>query len=812
MATGHIIMKLLLEIPLLLPDIPDEKDACVKRIMAILEGKKGVEKVHVKPGNPPLLCIHYNPEILSLENVRAIAEQSGAEISERYRHRLIQIEGIRHPRHARQVSEALGKKPGILEAVATATGTLRIEYDNTKIDWAEVQQAIQDAGLTIVSPGEKVETKEKHHEHGGIFGEQTELIFALLSGGLLAAGFGLSFVGSIPAWVPLMLYIGTYFFGGYFTLIEAVQTVRRGSFEIDFLMLVAAGGAAALGEWVEGGFLLFLFSLGHSLEHLAMHKAEKSIAALAELAPDTAFVKRNGRLQEVPVEELRPGDVIVVKPHTKVAADGVVINGESAVNQASVTGESVPVDKYPYPGNTPEGVELREIPSEHRVFAGSINGAGVLEVRVLKGAKDSTLARLIQLVKEAGTQKSDTQLFTDRFERWFVPAVLVLVVLLCFAFLLIDEPFSKSFYRAMAVLVAASPCALAISTPSAVLSGIARAARQGVLVKGGAPLEDLGQISAIAFDKTGTLTEGKPKLTQVRAWKDTTREQLLEVVLAVESLSDHPLARAIAEGAAKELNGRSPGEASSLEALAGRGVRAEYLGQQVFIGNRELFEKSEGAQVPQELLQEMQTLEGQGNTTMIVRMGEQYLGLVAVMDLPRPRAAETLQKLRKTGVKRMVMLTGDNQRVALAVARKIGIDDPVGNLLPEQKVAYIEKLLREEGMVAMVGDGVNDAPALAKSSVGIAMGAAGSDVALETADIALMSDKLENLPFAIALSRKARNIIRQNLWVSLGMVALLVPLTLAGIAEIGPAVVAHEGSTLVVVVNSLRLLKFNYDP
>ncbi len=801
--------KLQLEIPLLLPEVPDEKDACVKRMIHILEGKNGVEKVHVTSGETPSLCIHYNPEILSLDNVKAIATKSGAALSERYRHRLVYVTGVRHQRHARQVSEALNAQPGVLEAVATVSGTLRLEYDSTETSWEKILQAIGEAGLTLVPETTAPDAEAQAHEHGGIFGQQTELIFALLSGGLLGAGFGLSFVEAVPEWVSLLFYMGTYFFGGYFTVLEAAHTVRKGKFEIDFLMLVAAVGAAVLGEWAEGGFLLFLFSLGHALEHYAMQKAKKSIAALAELAPDTAFVKRNGDLQEVPLQELRPGDVIVVKPHTKIAADGVVINGESAVNQAPVTGESVPVDKYPYPDATVEVNELREIPDEHRVFAGTINGSGMLEVRVLKGARDSTLARLIQLVKEAGTQKSATQLFTDRFEKWFVPVVLVLVVLLCFAFLMIDEPFSKSFYRAMAVLVAASPCALAISTPSAVLSGIARAARQGVLVKGGAPLEDLGQINAIAFDKTGTLTEGKPKLTEVLPWKESTRRQLLEVALAVESLSEHPLARAISEGATAALGKQPAGKARNMQALTGRGVSADYQGQKVFIGNRKLFEEQEGPKPPGELLQKMQALEKQGNTTMLVRMGERYLGLLAVMDMPRPEAAATLKKLRKIGIRRMVMLTGDNERVAGAIAQKIGIDDPAGNLMPEQKVAFIEKLLREEGKVAMVGDGVNDAPALAKSTVGIAMGAAGSDVALETADIALMSDRLENLPFAIALSRKARTIIRQNLWMSLGMVAILIPLTLAGIAEIGPAVVAHEGSTLVVVFNSLRLLNFN---
>ncbi len=813
--------KLKLDIPLLLPEIPDEKDLCIDRLISTLEEKEGIEKAHVKDGDPPLLCIHYDPGRIPLEKVKAIARQSGAELTGRFSHLLLDVQGIRHQRHARQVGETLERQPGIVESVASAAGTLRIEFDTQQTDLQKVEAAVRKAGLTISEkkpaeqhehkPGEKHghgEGEEEGHAHGGIFGEKTELIFAILSGALLGIGFGLSFVEGLPGWASLVCYIGAYFFGGFFTAKEAFETIRRGGFEIDFLMLVAAGGAAILGEWAEGAFLLFLFSLGHALEHFAMEKARKSIAALADLAPPTALVKRNGETVEVGIEELKIGDLIVVKPNTKIAADGVVVKGESAVNQAPITGESVPVDKFPSSNPDKDFKDLSGIPAEHRAFAGAINGAGVLEVKVLKEAKDSTLSRLIKLVKEAETQKSPTQLFTDRFEKWFVPAVLALVVLLCFAFLVLDEPFSQSFYRAMAVLVAASPCALAISTPSAVLAGVARAARAGVLIKGGAPLEDLGQLTAIAFDKTGTLTEGKPKFTGAVPFGETAKEDLLKVALAVEQTSDHPLAAAIVEGAKKELGGKTIPEAQDLQAITGRGVKAKFEGETVHIGNRELFEELTGQPVPGGISQKMEELENEGHTAMIVHRGDQYLGIISVMDVARPEAQATLAKLKTLGIRRMIMLTGDHQRVADAVAKSIGITDPLGNLMPEDKVETIEKLRLEEGKVAMVGDGVNDAPALAKSTVGIAMGAAGSDVALETADIALMGDKLETLPFAIGLSRKARSIIRQNLWISLGMVAVLIPLTILGIAEIGPAVVAHEGSTLVVVANALRLLGY----
>ncbi|MGO4292021.1 heavy metal translocating P-type ATPase [Chitinophaga sp. RAB17] len=641
------------------------------------------------------------------------------------------------------------------------------------------------------------------HEHGGVFGKNTELFFSIICGVLLGLGFAISFIQSLPAWLSLSLYIGAYFFGGFYTTKEAVESIAKGKFEIDFLMLVAAIGAAILGDWEEGALLLFLFSMGHALEHYAMNKARKSIAALAELAPKTAIVRRNNEEKEITIEELLANDIIIVKPNSKISADGIVIKGSSSVNQAPITGESIPVDKTPVAD--PQQAD-KNVSAEHKVFAGTINGSQVLEIKVTSVAADSTLARLIKLVNETEAQKSPTQLFTDKFERYFVPIVLILVVSLLFAFLVIDETFSQSFYRAISVLVAASPCALAISTPSAVLSGIARAARSGVLIKGGGPLEELGSLTALAFDKTGTLTEGKPQLTAVVTLSGATEEEVLQVVIAVEKLSDHPLAAAIVKGGQEKLK-REVAAADGLMAVSGRGVKATYQGKQIVIGNPGLFEQ-EGKKLPADVISQIDRLEKEGNTTMIVQQDDQIIGLIALMDVPRKEAAATLAQLKEIGIKKIVMLTGDNQQVATAVANKIGIADAWGSLLPEQKVKAIADLSEQEGKVAMIGDGVNDAPAMAKSTVGIAMGAAGSAVALETADIALMADKLDNLPFAIALSRKSKGIIRQNLWMSLGMVAVLIPLTIIGVASIGVAVIAHEGSTLLVVFNGLRLLAF----
>ena len=657
--------------------------------------------------------------------------------------------------------------------------------------------------------------KEKHskddghnHDHGGIFGKNTELYFAILSGVTLITGFLLEKFTGVSENIPFWLYIAAYFFGGYFTLKEAIVKISKGGFEIDFLMLVAAAGAAYLGEWAEGALLLFLFSLGHALENYAMGKAKKSIAALTDLAPKTALLKKDDDTVEVGIEELQIGDTIVVRPNSKISADGVIVKGNSSIDQSPITGESVPVDKTPIENPDKEYTAKSDIPDENRVFSGTINGNNTLEIKVIKEAKDSTLNRLVTMVQEAQDQKSPTQLLTDKFERYYVPSVILLVIVLNFAFLVIDETWNESLYRSLAVLVAASPCALAISTPSAVLSGVARAARGGVLIKGGRPLEDLGVLTALAFDKTGTLTEGKPKLTDVESFGSIDKKELLEIAIAVEELSDHPLAKAVVRDGMERLgkDTKIP-DADDLEAVQGKGIKANYQGNSIYIGNLELFEDIDKG-VPDDVSEKVRALEGEGKTTMLIKRGDEFIGMLGLMDTPREKAKETLAQLKEIGIKKMIMLTGDNQKVADAVAEEIGLTEARGSLLPEEKVEAIKKLAEQENKLAMIGDGVNDAPAMANSTVGIAMGAAGSDVALETADIALMADKLETLPFAIGLSRKAKAIIKQNLWVSLGVVALLIPATIMSWASIGIAVAIHEGSTLVVVVNALRLLAY----
>lgn len=836
-----------LDLPLVLPDAPTDKDACIQRLLQDLTGRPGLTRAHVlsqQEGPGAVLCVHFDPAVLSLGRVREFVESSGAAITAKYKHLLWQSRNIRHARRARTIADALTKTAGVVEADVGAGGAIRLEYDTTVTSTQKLRNVLKELAIdieeTATRPGQASADSHTHeaghyrdrdhdgnddkehehtkdagggdghdhaHAHGGILGKNTELYFAILCGGVLGIGYVIERLGVAPSWAPLAFYIAGYIFGGFYTLREAIDNLRLRRFEIDTLMLVAAAGAAALGEWAEGALLLFLFSIGHALENYAMGRARRAIEALAELAPPTAEVRRDGQTIEIPVEELVVGDTVIARPNSRIPADGFVLAGASSVNQAPVTGESVPVDKQAVADAKVATAKSDSLPAENRVFAGTINGAGVLDIYVTRRSADNTLSRVIKMVSEAEAQKSPTQRFTDKFERIFVPVILVFVVLLLFTWVVIDEPFRDSFYRAMAVLVAASPCALAIATPSAVLSGVARAARGGVLVKGGGPLETLGMLNAIAFDKTGTLTEGKPKVMDVMTANGVDEREFLQVAIAVERQSDHPLAAAVVRDLQTKLGPALENYAvSDVKAIIGRGLSATVNGETVHIGKKELFNEVSGNGLSEEMRSTLNILTLRGRTTMIVRKGSKYLGAIGLMDAPRPAAKRVIARLRELGITRMVMLSGDNQLVADAVAHETGLTEARGDLMPEDKVETIKKL-RAEQNVAMVGDGVNDAPAMANASVGIAMGAAGSDVALETADVALMADNLDHLPFAVGLSRRTRRVIRQNLWMSLGMVAFLIPATLFGL-QIGIAVLFHEGSTLVVVANALRLLAY----
>jgi Zn2+/Cd2+-exporting ATPase len=638
-----------------------------------------------------------------------------------------------------------------------------------------------------------------------------ELWLALITlAALLAGWLGGSVSDLLPPWAVTFLAVIAFVAGGYSGVVGALAEARRGKLDIDFLMITAALGAALIGEWEEGALLLFLFTLSGALETFAMDRTRKAIESLAVLRPETARVRRDGVEATLAIDEVAVGDLVVVRPGERLPVDGVVALGDSELDQSSITGESLPVHKI----------------VGDQVYAGTINGSGALEIEVRKVAAESTLSRIIKLVEEARQDATPTQQFIDRFSTPYTYVVIAATLLtLVIPQLFTAEAFSDSLYRAMTLLVVASPCALIISTPASVLSAIAAAARGGVLFKGGAYLEKLAEVTTFAFDKTGTLTTGKAVVTDVQPLNHHTAEELLQLAASAELRSEHHVGRAIVEKAQKRRLSLTP--PTDFQAIPGHGIEASFDPNDrpttVYIGNDKLF-LSEALELPPATRQVGAELQRQGKTAMLVARRStahapgadqadwEILGFIAVADTLRPEATAAVQQLREAGVQQVVMLTGDNHDVAQNIGAEAGVDQIYSELLPEEKVAILRRLVAE-AKVAMVGDGVNDAPALATAHVGVAMGAGGTDVALETADVVLMASDLAKLPFAVKLSRRAGQIVRQNVCFSVGVILALVTLTI-GVPLFRPdfqlplplGVVGHEGSTLIVVINGLRLL------
>ncbi|GAB3019453.1 heavy metal translocating P-type ATPase [Natronobiforma cellulositropha] len=626
------------------------------------------------------------------------------------------------------------------------------------------------------------------------------LTFAGMIGGLVGGWVG------APDTAVWACYAVAYGFGGWYGLKGSLQSLRVPEVEIDLLMIIAALGALYIGAPFEGAMLLFLFSLSGVLEEYAIGRSRTAISSLVEMRPESAQVLGEGGESAVPVEDVAVGDVFVVRPGARVPLDGVVESGESTVDQASLTGESVPVAKGP-------GDE---------VFSGTINETGSLEVRVTRAAEESAISRLIHMVEEAQSKRAPTQQLIDRFEQPYVLGVFAMTaVAIALPLALLSHAFEPTFYRAMTLMVAASPCAVIISTPAAVLSAISAGGRQGVLFKGGEHIETAGNVDAIAFDKTGTLTEGNTRLTDLAVregaridGRPLEETALLRLAAAVQSRSEHHLAEATVEAAAER--GLETPSASGFSAVVGKGVHATVEGQTLHIGNPRYFETVTAGESIEGLetgLDAVRELEARGKTSVLVvseRGGAfSVLGWLAFTDTIRPDAAEMIASLRERGIERIVMLTGDNERVAQYIADELGIDEYYAQLLPEEKVAHIEALQERYESVAMVGDGVNDAPALATADISIGMGGAGTDVALETADIVLMSDRLERLPYAFALSRATRRTLFVNFSIAFGAIAIMVVAILTAGIPLPVAVVGHEGSTVLVSLIGLRLLRFD---
>ena len=751
--------------------------SCADDISRALHRLDGVEDVRVDVVGGSVKVAYVEGK-LARGDLHSAVRRLGYQVhdEDRRRHTLI-VEGMDCADEVRQLDAKLGPLPGVTQLRFDLVGRkLTVEG---AITVGEIQRAVKEIGMTARAEGQATVPLTFWERRG-------RLTVAALSGVLLTAGLVVSWTGG-PSNAEVALLALSAISGGWFIAPRGLRAARSGALDMNFLMTLATVGAAAIGEWSEGASVMFLFAVAQLLETYSMDRARNAIKALMDLSPAEANVRRNGRESVVPVSDVSVGDIVIVRPGQKLPLDGVVEAGTSSVNQAPITGESVPVDKAP-------GVE---------VFAGSINEHGVLEIRVTKLVEDTTLARIIHAVEEAQATRAPSQGFVDRFSTIYTPAVVALaIVLIVVPPLLGLGSWSTWFYRALAMLVIACPCALVLSTPVSIVSGLAGAAKAGILIKGGVHLENAGAATVVAFDKTGTLTEGRPSLGGITPFAVDERE-VLRLAAALEQGSEHPLARAILT-AAKEWHLELP-TVSEFRALVGRGVTGAIEGRVLSLGNERLM--NELGILSPDVRGALKSVEQSGQTAVVLAAAEGALGVLAIGDRIRPEAPQALQALRRLGVRKMVMLTGDNEGTARAVAKSLGIDEYRAALMPEDKVEVVRSLEGRGERVVFVGDGVNDAPALAAATVGVAMGAAGTDVALETADIALMADDLSKLPLALQASRRTLRIIKQNIGFSLINKAVFVVLAVGGWATLWMAVASDMGASLIVIANGLRALR-----
>lgn len=622
------------------------------------------------------------------------------------------------------------------------------------------------------------------------FWKKQKNILVFIAAILAIAGWSVSLSMGEGHPAAIILFLTSMVVGGYNLFWQGLKNLSRLEFDMKTLMTVAVIGAAIIGEWGEGAVVVILFAISEALETFSMENARRSIRSLIDTAPKEALVKRNGKEIILPIDQIEINDHIIVKPGEKLALDGVVVTGLSAVNQATITGESVPVTKQ----------------EKDEVYAGTLNEEGVLEIRVTRHAEDTTLAKIIHLVEEAQEERAPAQQFVDRFAKYYTPAIMVFALLVAIVPpVFLAAEWSQWIYLGLATLVVGCPCALVISTPVAIVTAISNSARNGVLIKGGLYLEQAGTVNAIAFDKTGTLTRGVPAVTDVVPL-NSTEEEIMSIACAVEKHSQHPLARAIVRKA-EETGNLQDHEVSEAASLTGKGMKAEVNGKTVFAASPSYVSDTYPQLINKELNDKTIQLQEQGKTVVLVGSEERLFGIIALQDEVRKQAAHVLRQLNTAGIKRTIMLTGDNPATAAAIGKTAGVTDIRAGLLPEEKLAEINRLKRGGVRVAMVGDGMNDAPALAAADLGIAMGTIGTDAALETADAALMGDDLKKLPYLIKLSRLTLKIIKQNIIFSLALKALALMLVPFGVLTLWIAIFADMGATLLVTLNSLRLMK-----
>lgn len=586
------------------------------------------------------------------------------------------------------------------------------------------------------------------------------------------------------------LYILAIIIGGFDLFKEGFSDLIKLDFSMESLMTIAIIGAAFIGEWAEGSIVVILFAISEALERFSMDKARQSIRSLMDIAPKEALIRRNNVEQLVSVDKIDIDDIMIIKPGQKIAMDGLVINGHSSVNQAAITGETVPVEKQ----------------LDDEVFAGTLNEEGVLEVKVTKKVTDTTIAKIIHLVEEAQGERAPAQAFVDKFAKYYTPFIIIMALLIVVVPpLFFGGDWNKWLYQGLSILVVGCPCSLVISTPVSIVSAIGNAAKNGVLVKGGVYLEEIGHLRAIAFDKTGTLTKGKPVVTDFIATSSETDINYLSIISSLESLSQHPLASAILNEADKTNVDYKSIQIEDFQSITGKGLTGIHQNIRYYIGSPKLF----SASVIEETAVKVQyrQFQEQGKTAMYFGTDEQILGVIAVADEVRDSSAAVISELHKLSIEHTIMLTGDNTKTAESIGKQLGVTEIKGDLMPQEKLDSIKALRTTYNKVAMVGDGINDAPALAASTVGIAMGGAGTDTALETADVALMGDDLQKLPFIVRLSRQTLKVIKQNITFSLGIKLLALLLVIPGWLTLWIAIVADMGATLLVTLNGLRLMK-----
>lgn len=691
------------------------------------------------------------------------------------------LEGLSCANCANKFENNIKQIPTVKDAkVNFAAAKLSVQGD---ITIEQIEHAGAFDGIKVAKDRESLQTKV-------LFLKKRENISAIISFITLIIGIGAMISLGEEHPVVIGLFILAIIIGGYDLFISGIKNLFQFYFDMKTLMTIAIIGAALIGEWVEGAIVVLLFALSEALESYSIDKARQSISSLIDVAPKQATIRRDNETVLLDVKDIQIGDTMIIKPGEKIAMDGVVISGKTSVNQAAITGESVPVFKS----------------NGDEVFAGTLNGEGAIEVRVTKLVEDTTIAKIIHLVEEAQAEKAPAQQFVDKFAKYYTPAIMIIALFVATVpplFFALD--WSTWIYLGLATLVVGCPCALIISTPVAIVTAIGTAARNGVLIKGGIHLEEAGRLKAIAFDKTGTLTKGKPEISEIIPLANMDENEILKIAATIEKLSQHPVASAIIH----EANHRNLSllEALDFTSITGKGVKAVIDGMTYYIGNIALFEGIHSISEQQKL--HLKTLQERGNTVMLLGNENEILGIIAVTDPLRENSSSVIKKLKKMG-KQTFMLTGDNVHTAKVIANEIGITDVKADLLPDEKLTILKDLRTKYNQVAMIGDGVNDAPALANASVGIAMGGAGTDAALETADIVFMDDDLRKLPYTISLSHKSLNIIKQNISFSLILKLIALLLVIPGWLTLWIAILADVGATVLVVLNSMRLMNFKF--